>query len=157
VDLLESLKHLADMQSEIRADKSWRYLSYESLVVNEGIVMGPSFAKRAERYGEWKQCYANSYAAAEMNGWSYVEGYAASVIPVLHAWCLDEKGTLVETTWDEPADEYVGIVMDTEWVLSVCAETGYWGVLANDWMRQGVLLKHGVNEEMDRWKRTRNG
>ena len=55
----------------------------------------------------------NAYHASVIHGWRYCEGKAVSYslpLPLDHAWCLDEDGQVIETTWLEVADEYFGVV-----------------------------------------------
>jgi hypothetical protein len=71
-------------------------------------------------------CYANAYRRAAERGWRYVEGVAAAFegIVVPHAWCADEDGFVVETTWQAAGCAYFGIELPLEAVASVRLETG---------------------------------
>ena len=48
--------------------------------------------KSCQWLGLPKACFANARAAALAFGWKYVEGEANAIIPVHHAWCVDERG-----------------------------------------------------------------
>jgi len=49
-----------------------------------------------------KQCFDNAYwLASSRVGLRYVEGYATSVIPILHAWCVDGNDQVIDLTWRE--------------------------------------------------------
>ena len=92
-------------------------------------------------HGPAKQCYQNAYdAATTHSGWEYVEGFATSIIPMMHAWCVNEEGDAVEVTWDTPGDEYRGIVMEIADVNLALVETGVWGVMPNDYLNGMKLL-----------------
>ena len=39
-------------------------------------------------------------------------GYAASLIPVHHAWCVDAEDRVIDATWPEEGAAYMGIVFD---------------------------------------------
>jgi hypothetical protein len=40
-----------------------------------------------------------------------MEGYAAAIIPVQHAWCFDrETGLIVDRTWKDGTD-YIGVAV----------------------------------------------
>lgn len=121
--------------------EDWRYASYEELVLDYGTLYTEA---RVEVSGPIKECFTNAWHAAMDNGWLYVEGYANSIIPVAHAWCIDDEGVVVETTWEQAGSEYYGVALDPRWVGKVAAETGYWSVFGNDWMRKCVLLREGI-------------
>lgn len=55
-----------------------------------------------------KACFANSQFWAQQTGATYVEGYAMSVIPVHHAWCVKD-GKTIEVTWEKPGLAYFGV------------------------------------------------
>lgn len=137
-DIGNYLKMVAEMAPE---REGWTYASYEELVLDYGDLRTEA---RLERSGPIKECYRNAWYAAEKNGWTYVEGYADSIIPVAHAWCLDDAGVVVETTWHSLGTEYYGIPLDQDWGIEVLAETGHYGILASDWMRKAVLLREGL-------------
>lgn len=80
-----------------------------------------------------KMCYGNAYRRSVENDWLYCEGYAegAALMPVWHAWCLDNDGDVVETTWKELGSTYLGVVIPEDLLHEVMVETGYYGVLQN--------------------------
>src|SRR5688572_20901429 len=59
-----------------------------------------------------KRCFENAFRRARERGWHYCEGLALWRIkfPIHHAWCVDERGLVVETTWPERGAEYRGKV-----------------------------------------------
>ncbi len=120
--------------------EDFKYRSYEGLVLAEGRYW---IEARVENHGPYKECYNNAFYAATKNNWQYVEGYATSIIPVGHAWCLDGDD-IVETTWDTPGDEYWGIVFPLDYVSEITLETGRWGILGSDYLNNFTLLKKGM-------------
>ena len=113
--------------------------SYEGLVLKGGDYWMTAVV---DNHGPMKQCYQNAYEAATTNtGWSYVEGFSLSFIPVMHAWCVNEEGDAVEVTWDTPGKEYRGIVMEIANVNKAIVETGVWGVMPNDYLNGFQLLE----------------
>jgi hypothetical protein len=87
------------------ADPS-QLLSFESIVLHLGR---PWTAKRRPsclRKMRDKMCYRNSWRVMiERPGLRYCEGYAMSaglMIPVEHAWCVDQDDNVVDPTWREP-------------------------------------------------------
>ena len=78
---------------------------------------GSGWRRKRERH-----CFQNAFHAAVQYGLQYVEGYAyAGLIPVHHAWNVDDQGRVVDFTWREanqnssPATwEYFGVTFDIE-------------------------------------------
>ncbi len=116
------------------------YHSYEGLVLNEGTTWTDA---RVETHGPEKHCYENSYYAAIENGWQYVEGFAISMIPMGHAWCLDGD-QVVETTWATAGSEYRGIVFPADFVEQMALTTEYWGMFPSDYRNNFALLEKGM-------------
>jgi hypothetical protein len=61
-----------------------------------------------------KYCFDNAYrvvtdARHRRRDLRYVEGIALSVIPVHHAWVVDEAGTVIDPTWPTPGGSYFGV------------------------------------------------
>ena len=46
-----------------------------------------------------KQCFENSYQFSHHYGFRYVEGIALGVIPVHHAWLVDDEDRVIDPTW----------------------------------------------------------
>jgi len=136
-DLTDYLTAVADMRTD-NLD-GFKYRSYESLLLAEGTTWTDV---RVEDHGPARHCYTNAFYAAEEHGWKYVEGFAMSVIPMPHAWCLDSD-QVVETTWDDAGAEYRGIVLPLAYVSEAVSATGYWGVMPNEYMDGMKLLRDG--------------
>ncbi len=113
--------------------------SYERYVLDNGKLF-PNVEVSQDR-GKLGECYTNAYYAAEDNDWRYVEGYATSVIPMMHAWCVDDEGVVMEVTWETAGDEYMGVVMNMTDVAKAMVTTGVWGVMANDYLNEFKLLE----------------
>lgn len=61
-------------------------------------------------------CFSNAYRLALRwpTRYRYVEGLAACVFPVHHAWCINTSGEVVDPTWDRYAElgaEYFGVII----------------------------------------------
>lgn len=124
----------------VNAPEGYKYRSYEALILAEGRTWTTA---RVDRHGPTRLCFANAYYAASKNNWEYVEGYATSMLPAGHAWCLDGED-IVETTWDTPGEEYRGIVFPLDYVASLTLISEHWGVLGNDYLDNFPLLKKGM-------------
>ena len=62
----------------------------------------------------------------------YVEGYAAGVIPVQHAWCVTTDGKVVDPTWKD-GSAYIGVPLNGDYVRKYALKTGHYGILC-DWL-----------------------
>jgi hypothetical protein len=96
--------------------------------------------------GEPLACYANAYRLAQTRkGYRYVEGFATSVIPLEHAWCIDGEGRVIDPTWDaEYKPDYFGVVFpNLDFVLRIRRMTGAYSVLWAWWKWREIwpLLK----------------
>lgn len=71
------------------------------------------------RLGFDKECFRNAATLAfEHAELTYCEGYASSLLPVAHAWCIDTDGRVVDNTWtdDRAGTEYFGVPFKIAWV-----------------------------------------
>ena len=122
--------------------KEHQFASFEELILGKGRQMhNPKFIKG----GAMKECFKNSYNLMQKKGYTYCEGYAMGIIPVLHAWCLDKKGNVVDPTWKD-GTEYYGIPFKTEYVLETAIKREYYGIIDNWQDRWPLLVK--FNDEV---------
>jgi len=90
-----------------------------------------SVAKEAD-----KACFGNALMLARLSeGLHYCEGFATSIIPVMHAWCVTDDGVVVDPTWRENVTDhapiYFGLVMDNMKVAARTLRQGCYGIMAN--------------------------
>ena len=82
-----------------------------------------------------KACFTNAaHLALRLPHLTYVEGMVMSVIPIEHAWCVDEEGVVVDTTLTEDRldgreREYFGVPFQTEYLRKALLVNGYYGLL----------------------------
>jgi hypothetical protein len=134
--MIDYLKLVAEWRAKNGPNREFRWQSYEELVLELGEVFEE--AVLADQRGEMKQCYRNSWMAAEP-GLTYYEGFALSIIPVMHAWLVNSDGVVVETTWEEVGETYIGVPVSRKAVTA----TGYWGLMPNDYLNDFALLREG--------------
>lgn len=127
------LQQLGELrQRTISVPVYYQYSCVEELVMREGRT----FTRRAANVeqGERHQCFKNAlHLAVSSNGeLFYCEGWAAGVIPVEHAWCVDRHGFVHDPTWDaRDGDVYLGVILEAEEALATVLKQGYYGVLFN--------------------------
>jgi hypothetical protein len=109
--LVEYLKQWVTLRRQMHNGHDWAYLCMEDFLIREGRWYKPQPLPEVYHFGKIKQCFNNSYAlACEMTpDVRYVEGIAASIIPVHHAWLTDRQGNVIDVTLREPASAYIGI------------------------------------------------
>ena len=141
--LTEYLDSWILLREKMEKPEGLKYSSYEELVKTEGTLWDDPDKIVRDLNGPIKNCYENSLLYALDNDLLYCEGYAyGSVIPVMHAWVLNpETGEVIETTWREPGTEYFGVALDPYEAFDLMGD--YYGLLANDWMRDNQFVKEG--------------
>lgn len=82
-----------------------------------------------------QQCFQNALKlATQRPELTYVEGYAISIMPVSHAWCIDRDGFVVDPTWvKNQGSVYFGLPFHTDYVWKTVGNSDSWSVLF-DWM-----------------------
>lgn len=131
------------------------YPSPADLVMRAGRRMVPQPLPRDCRPGLPRLCYHNSIMNSLTRGVPYVEGFAYNGIApppgepgaaaILHAWNLDERGRVVDTTWRESVSRpdsraYIGIEFSVR-RADDCTWHGDATVL-DDYNRGWPLLRH---------------
>jgi hypothetical protein len=107
---LETLRELK-LSCYPRIKHEFYYFGLEDFLLREATWFEPP-TKLPRWQGAMKQCFHNARIAAKRYRWKYVEGMANSIIPVHHAWCVDDAGQVQEVTWEKLGDCYVGVVFD---------------------------------------------
>ncbi len=125
------IEYLTALQAMMPARKPFN--SSADLLLQHGRAW-PTISPEAWPRGEPKQCFANAQQLALAHPeLTYVEGYAMSVIPVHHGWCVDPDGAVVDVTWSTPGAEYFGVPLLTRYVRRMALSTGYWSALFDNW------------------------
>jgi hypothetical protein len=123
--------------------KIGHYFGWSDFILQHGISFDATDLPEQYERGAPKECFANAYQAAG-DHWNlvYCEGYACGLIPVHHAWCVDqETRSVVEVTWTrDNTFEYLGIPMNFHYVTQAIARKGTHGVI-DDWKNEWPMLK----------------
>lgn len=141
MSLLETLIEISRLVEEHQNPQ--KMLCLHGYVVRHGTSFPyrslPSHIPRMEL----KECFSNSLELIQsFPELIYCEGYASCVVPIHHAWCIDSDGYVVDPTWLEESAvnaEYIGVPMDTDFVINYVCNRGYYGVL-DDWQNRFPIL-----------------
>lgn len=127
------LEFQRDVHSRNAMPDDWYYRGPADLLLKEGKWY---FDGRAKQFPHAmpKACFRNAAMFAFEHCLPYVEGYATSIIPVHHAWCLDHDGRVLEVTWKTLGTDYFGVRFDPRLVY------------------KGSVLFHKPNERIYRRK-----
>lgn len=144
---------------EIRKNSNLRpmgvsYSCLEDFVLKEGkeFKYSPrpdSIPKKKDNY-----CFQNSFEVARKHNLSYVEGFANAGIVMLHAWCVDKSGVVVDPTWNKGSD-YFGVVIPAYLMYALVLNRGKYGIL-DDWENRWPVLRFGLPELLKQMKKNRN-
>lgn len=124
---------------------------YEDLVLRHGRFFTGRPRPDGVRRRKPRACFTNALALARRDaGMTYVEGYALATtvsLPVVHAWCIDPRGQVIDSTWSDEqlADAaYAGLPMPVHVVLAARGRNRGWpSVLDSDWLGQSFFLREG--------------
>src|ERR1035437_1419003 len=124
------------------------FKSPEQMILAKGKVMQGQPLPAEVRKMRAKECFMNASHLVMDNhhkGWQYAEGFAMDgLLPVLHAWAVDENAKEIDPTWPTPeTTAYLGIVYDWQDYSKLMMKTGMFGVLGNDFRVVWEVLKHG--------------
>lgn len=121
-------------------DGLFHYRNFEDFVLQEGKWYPPKRLPFNYRRRVVGKCFNNAYELSERYDLTYVEGFGVlSTGLVHHAWNLDKKGNVIDTTWEdlwnlpeyEPPDKpigYIGVEIPFETVTLATELHGYYGV-----------------------------
>jgi hypothetical protein len=157
VSPVESLKEFLRAMRTVRAQAFENltpkpaYMGVEDFLLQHGHALP---AGRFRSYGEMGACYRNAFMATIHHPeWRYAEGYALSSlgVPVEHAWCVDDRGRVVEVTWSDGL-AYCGVQFENEYIQDRIVESGYaapalfdweggWPILTDPEVRNEVVLE----------------
>jgi hypothetical protein len=119
--------------------KGFKYSCIEEFVLKNGKNFPYKPLPPSVKRGEPKMCFKNAtQLMIDRDDLTYVEGYALSIIPIMHAWCIDEDGNVVDPTM--PMCEYYGIPFDSAFVIGTMLRRKYYGII-DDWENGWPMLR----------------
>ena len=118
LDYLGLIRHAHIRNMDMRhSDNGWFYQGPADLLLREGRWYTKA-SVMPWKHSEPRGCFRNAAMyAIDHKGIRYVEGYATSIIPAHHAWCIDKDDCVLELTWKEVGTNYFGVEFKPKLVL----------------------------------------
>lgn len=142
--ILEYLQAVKKFHTGRPLPNGFKYSCIEAFVLERGRLFTPKPLSSNITPGEIKCCYKNAFELmVARKDLIYVEGYAQSIIAVLHAWCVNDKGEVIDPTWtgDTPmGTAYYGVPFDREYAIRQMLKKSKYGLL-DDWENGYPLLQ----------------
>lgn len=147
ISTADQIRAFLRIQRHLSADHyapdTYAYQGPADLLLRHGRPYDPHpFPARLTR-GTPCHCFDNAFTLARRSRGRlrYAEGYAAGLIPVEHAWCLDDCGRVVDPTWDDGV-AYFGVELPLEAVRAARRDDNLSALF--DWMGHHPLCRKGA-------------
>ncbi len=134
----EILEYLA-MYRNLEASHSHPEYRFAKMLLERGSFYTFAHIPIGYPIGTPGNCFADAAKlATDHRDLAYVEGYALGIIPTHHAWCVNNDGIVIDTSWASLAPvldkqpSYFGIIVDTGTLLRQTFRQGSWGYFARD-------------------------
>lgn len=125
------------------------YCGIEDLLLQEGQPFTKHGSYKNIKKDRIGQCYQNAFQLAlYAEGYQYVEGVATheGLIPMAHAWTVDEQGLVVDSTWKAKGVAYWGLAIPHDFLNAQVLATKHYGVL-DDWPNGHPILQEKLDFE----------
>ena len=139
-DVHQYLTLVSTMRRNSHLPPGFKYSCMEEFVLKHGKFLGGR-SEKSDNYpkGTMKECFLNSFhLSLENKDLIYCEGYAMGIIPVLHAWCIDKDGHVIDVTWND-GTEYIGVFFHIDYVKKVILKKQSYGIIDNFEMKWPLL------------------
>ena len=138
----QHLEAVAQLMREMPRPTGYAFHSIDEWLLKHGRFWTPQPLPKRYRRGIPKWCFGNAQRLAlHSKTLRYVEGYAMSVIPIHHAWCVDANDRVIDVTWDHIAPAYFGVVFDRDAIRQFRRESRSNLSILHDYERDYPLLK----------------
>jgi hypothetical protein len=150
-DIANYLRVSDEMQQKAVGDrmKAKGMRSMYGFILEHGRPMALKLNSTHKR-GPMRQCFMNAVKMATSGRLvTYCEGFAlGSTMPMLHAWCVDREGRVLDPTWPYPDAAYHGVPFKLDYVLRRVVKAECYVSMFDDWMNDWPLLTgaHSVAE-----------
>lgn len=143
------LKAEVAMIRAMNATRIGNYVSLGDFVLTNGRRFNPTLKlPPGIKCGRLGHCFRNAATLAiDRNDLIYCEGYAAGVLPVLHAWLCDKDGNVIDPTWCRDVKgesymgtEYFGVPISQKYLIEHLCEHEKYG-LVDAWEARWPMLQ----------------
>ena len=147
VGYLNAIRAMRSLQYP-KTPKGFLYGSMDEMLLALGRSFTPAPLPKGVRRGRMKMCYMNAANLVMDNPeLVYCEGYAAGILPVMHAFCVTRKGAVVDPTWKD-GTEYFGVPIKREFLRKTLLRNKVYGVL-DDWKNEWPLCRLPSSEWLE--------
>lgn len=135
------LQQVATLRARNPRPEGYVYSSVEAFVLQHGEPFGPSTWYAGAPSARQGQCYRNAFQLAQLDPdrYTYVEGWAQGIIPVMHAWVVDEDDQVLEPTWRDGGTAYFGVRFDFDLLCKTALSRRFYGMLDNPEQKYPLL------------------
>lgn len=138
-ELLRYMEQLVALRKSARSLRvGTAYSCSEDFVLQHGEFWTPQPLPEGRVRMPPKLCFWNARSLQDSDSaLRYVEGYAASIFAIHHAWCVDPEGRVIDPTWEEAGSAYLGVALTSDELADVPP-----GIPAlDDWERGWPILQ----------------
>ena len=137
------LRFVDNARRRLMGDKAKGLITPEGFVLEYGQEWPVAPPVPRLRRGAMGECFKNAaQLASRQRGYTYCEGYAMRMIPMLHAWCLDEQSRVVDPTWaDNEETVYFGVPFRLDYVLVRQVRTNSYVSMIDNYVEGHPLLR----------------
>jgi hypothetical protein len=153
-ELIAYLTDVRTLRERHRRPSTYQYVCVEDFLLKHGTLFTPCGLPAALRPMRMQQCFENAYRVARRTkAFHYVEGVALGLIPMDHAWVIDQDGNAYDPTWASTAtglaSAYIGVELNLDEVQ--LSRRGGCSSLLTDWKRDFIALQGVDVFAKDRW------